>query len=353
MSCVLKRKASWATVAVLSLLAVGHAVTSDAQTVDQRADYHVSQRWKLAGTGESGFILLSEKEHRLYIPRSTRITVIDTDNGSQVGEVQGLTDARDVALDPNGKLGYVCDGITGTVRSFDRSTFQLVASVQVEGTLEALVFEPKTFRLLAFDTHNKVVAVINPADLRIIARLTLPGRPATALADGAGSVFVNLSSSSQLARIDARTIKLQQVTSLSPCVGPSGMAIDLVHAYVLSVCENKKMVVVDSRTGGLLATVPVGEGARTVEVDAKDDSIFSANGEGTLTVIKRDAAGKYSPSETVKTEPGARTVAFDPDHQQLYLLSAKFGQRTEPTSEELQFRPTPVPDSSVVLVIRP
>jgi hypothetical protein len=46
-------------------------------------------------------------------------------------------------------------------------------------------------------------------------------------------------------------------------------------------------------------------------------------------------------------------MAFDEEQRQLYLISAKFGQRTGPTSEELEFRPTPVPGSAVVLVMKP
>ena len=46
-------------------------------------------------------------------------------------------------------------------------------------------------------------------------------------------------------------------------------------------------------------------------------------------------------------------MAFDQERGQLYLVSAKFGQRPGPTSEELEFRPTPVPGSAVVLVLKP
>jgi DNA-binding beta-propeller fold protein YncE len=173
------------------------------------------------------------------------------------------------------------------------------------------------------------------------------------MADGNGSVFVNLNSTSQLARIDARTLTVAKLQSLNPCVGPSGMTMDRAHSRIFSVCENKLMAVSDSRKGELLATVPVGEGAKTVGFDSTGELVFSANGEGTLTVIKDEGGNKFSPLQTVKTAPGARTMAFDQERRQLYLVSARFGQRTGPTSEELQFRPTPVPGSAVVLVMKP
>src|SRR5262249_16921391 len=128
---------------------------------------------------------------------------------------------------------------------------------------------------------------------------------------------------------------------------------DLTHSRVFSTCENKLMAVSDSQTRDLVATVPIGEGAKTVSYDADSDLIFSANGEGSLTVIKEESPTKFVPVQTVKTEPGARTMAFDAERGQVYLFSARFGQHTGPTSEELEFRPTPVPGSSVVLVLKP
>src|SRR2546427_9074464 len=39
--------------------------------------------------------------------------------------------------------------------------------------------------------------------------------------------------------------------------------------------------------------------------------VFSSNGERTVTVIRQESPDKYSVLETVKTAPGARTMALD------------------------------------------
>ena len=278
---------------------------------------------------------------------------MDTNNGKTIGEISDLTDVRGIALDAGGKVGYIGDGISGTLQVFDVPTLKLTSSVKIGGTLDAVVLEPVAHRIFVFDAHNKVAVILDPSSLKVIGTVKLPGRPAGAMADGAGSVFVNLVSTGQLARIDAQTLTTTTLAPVKPCVGPSGMAMDTAHSRIFSTCENKLMAVSDSHTGSLVATVPIGEGAKTLGYDADSHLVFSANGEGTLTLIKEESPTRFSPVKTVKTEPGARTMAFDQERGQLYLVSAKFGQRPGPTSEELEFRPTPVPGSAVVLVLKP
>jgi DNA-binding beta-propeller fold protein YncE len=345
------RKARAGKLALLCLFVLGLGFATLAGRAADAVDrYRVSQRWPLSGTGGWSFLVVDDAAHRLYVPRDNRLTILNTNNGVPVGEINGLTDVRGLALDPNGELGYVSDGIAGTVHVFNRSTLRLVSSIVVGGIPDAIVFEPITHRLLVFDTHNKSVASIDTSSLRIVGTLSLPGKPAVAISDGAGSVFVSLVSTSQLAKIDARTLTLQSVWQLGACVGPSGIAFDPTSVRVFSVCENKKMVVSDGR-GNVVATLPIGEGAKTVVFDGAENLILSANAEGTVTAIKEATPDKFSQVQLLPTEPGARTMAFDPEHRRFYVVSAKFGQRTEPTSEELQFRPAPVPDSAAVLVI--
>ena len=320
---------------------------------DDLPAFQVSQRWPLSGPGGSDFLLVSNKDHRLYISRDTRVTVLDTNTGATTGEIEGLTDVHGIALDPEGRFGYIGDGISGTLKVFSVPTLKLAFSIKIGGTADAVVVDPITHRVFVFDTHNNNAVIIDPSSQQVVGTLKLPGRPAAAVAEEDGSVLVNLVSTSQLARIDARTLTTQKLEPLKPCVGPSGIALDLDHSRVFSVCENSIMAVSDSHTGELVTTVPVGVGAKTASFDPANHLVFSANGEGTLTVIREDSAAAFSPIQTIKTDPGTRIVAFDSDRRQLYLLSAKYGQRTGPTSEELQFRPTVIPGSAVVLVIKP
>jgi DNA-binding beta-propeller fold protein YncE len=312
--------------------------------------YRVLQQWPLRGEGGWNYMVVGSEPHLLYISRDTRMTVIDTRTGKTAGEITGLADARGIAFDPGRNVGYISDGIAGVVHVFDLRTLHLVSSIVLGGTLDAIVFEPTTHLVFVFNTHSRTAAVIDPSSNRVTARISLPGRPAIAAADGKGSVFVNIVSAGELARIDARSLKMHGVWPLNSCVGPTGLAIDANRGRVFSVCENKKMVVSDASTGKLVSSLPIGEGAKGVAFDGGHDLIFSSNGEGSLTIIRENSSDNFSVIQTLPTQPGARAMALDPGTGQLYLVSARFGQRTG-TSEELQFRPAPIRGTVVVLVV--
>jgi hypothetical protein len=313
--------------------------------------YRVVAQWPLMGEGGWNHMVDDPVAHLLYIPRDNRVTVLDTHTGAIVGEIDGMIDVRAIALDSAGLQGFISDGVTGAVHVFDRSTLKLVSSIMIGGTVEAIVFEPVTKTLIVFDTHNATAAIVDTSSFRKTATIPLPGRPATAVVDGKGSVFVNLSSTGKLAHIDAKSLKLAAVWSLLPCVGPSGLAIDVAHERAFSVCENKQMVVSDISTGKVVAEVAVSEGAKAAGFDSSRYLVFASSGEGALTVIREDAPDRFSVQQTVSTQPGTRTMAVDSLANRVYMVSAKFGQRSGPTSEELQFRPTPIAGTVVVLVV--
>ena len=50
--------------------------------------------------------------------------------------------------------------------------------------------------------------------------------------------------------------------------------------------------------------------------------VFSANGEGTLSVFRESAAGALTALGDVKTLRGARTMAVDPSNGRIYLVAA-------------------------------
>jgi hypothetical protein len=111
------------------------------------------------------------------------------------------------------------------------------------------------------------------------------------------------------------------------------------------------MTVLDLNKGKVIAAVPIGSGVDGNGFDRETGFAFSANGEGTLTVVKESAPGKFEVSETVPTQRGARTMAIDARTHNIYLPAAEFAPALEPTVENPKPRPTQVKDTFVILVI--
>ena len=325
-----------------------------AATVTAQPQFRVKDRWNIGGKGGWGFLVLDAPAHRLYIPRTNRVMVIDTRTGKPVGEVEDMKNIRDVALDDSGKYGYatdVTDGSAGFVRVFDRSTLKLVASIPTGAVPDAIVFDPSSKSVFAFNSRGHSITIIDSASNQVIATIPLSGRPGSAIGDGNGGVFVALPALGEIARIDAAAKKVVASWQLAPCTGPSGLAIDSARHQLFTTCENHNLVAVDTETGNVTAVGKVPAGAGDIDFAPKQNLIFVADIDGTLSIFRRESLNRFTRVQQVKTQTGARTMIVSHQDSRAYLVTSKYGQNTAPTSEELQFRPTPLPDTFSVIVV--
>lgn len=314
------------------------------------AAFRIVHRWRIGGNGAWNRLTADPANHRLYLTRGDRIVVVDTTTGKQTGEITGSKSTRAVCLNPNGQTGYFTDGANGLVRVFDRATLRLSASIPAGSDPDAAVFDSSSNTLLVLNDDSKNATLINASVNRVKATVALPGRPGSAVTDGQGVAFVNVNDTREIARIDVRRGEFIGTWPIPGCSGPSGLAIDPAQHALYSVCENNSLLEVDARNGHVLSSTRLPEGTRDIVFDPARKLLFAASGGGTLTVLDT-SPGRLAALQTIKTMAGARTVAVDSSTGAVYLDTAEFGLRTGETSEELRFRPTPVPDSFVVLVI--
>ena len=315
--------------------------------------FHIENQWNVGGTGGWGNPLLDPATHSLYIPRTDRIMVVDTETGKVSAKVTGFVSARNIALDDSGRFGYVTDitdGTAGFVRVFDRTNFRLVVSVPVGLNPDAISFEPKTKTVFAFSTSAHSVSVVDSTTNQVVDTIALPARPGSVVSDGNGSILVAMRGLSQIIRIDAAARKVSGSWSLTPCIGPGGLAIDRASRQLFAVCENRKLITLNPDDGRVISTREVAEGVGELRFDSRHQLLFLASGSGTLTIFRRSADG-FAKLQNLNTLPGTQALVINPANTKAYLVTAKFGQRTGNTSEELRYRPTPVPGSFTVLVV--
>ena len=142
------------------------------------------------------------------------------------------------------------------------------------------------------------------------------------MADGKGHVYVNIEDTNEVVEIDAAKATMTKKYSLSPCDGPSGLAIDTKSRRLMSVCSNRVMAISDPDAGKVVATPAIGAGSDGAAFDPGTGYAFSSNGDGTLTIVQQ-AGGKWEVLENIATERGARTIAVDEKTHKVYLPTAK------------------------------
>jgi len=314
----------------------------------------VQDQWNLGGKGGWGFLVLDEPAHRLYIPRTNRVMVVDTETGRPIGKVEDMKNIRNIALDDSGKYGYVTDvtdGSAGFVRVFDRTTLKLITSIPTGAVPAAIVFDPTSKSVFVFNSRGRSATVIDSSTNQVIATIPLNGRPSSAVADGNGAVFVTLPALGEITRIDAAAKKITASWQLAPCTGPSGLAIDSTRHQLFTTCEDHKLVAVSADTGHVTAIGDAPANSGDIDFDARHNLLFVADPAGSLLIFRREAPLKYSKLQQVKTESGARTMIVSQKDSRAYLATSKFGKNSDTVSEELQYRPTPIPDTFSVIVV--
>jgi YVTN family beta-propeller protein len=325
------------------------AVFAIARPAAAQQPYRILDRWKLTDAGGWDYINVDSTAHLLYITRGDHVDVLDIHTGKQVGTVSGLHAIHGVAFDTSGKYGYISDGGANAVVVFDRSTFAVIATVPAGTGPDAIIFEPATQTVWAFNGRSKDITVIDAATQKSAATIALPGRPEFPAVDGKGSVYDNLEDKSEVVRIDAHTKKIT-ATWPAGCDSPSGLAIDTDGNRLFPVCDGKKMSVLDATSGKVLGTAAIGDGPDAAGFSATSKFAFASCGEGILSVVDASKPG-YPTLESLPTQRGARTMAYDPATDRVYLVTADFGPRPPATADNPRPRAPMIPGSFTVIVV--
>ena len=154
--------------------------------------YHVTRTISLGGDGSWDYLRFDVEKRRLFIARSTRVMVADLDSGKLSGEIPDTNGVHGVALAPEAHRGVTSNGKANAATIFDLETLKPVATVTTGEKPDAILWEPFSKAVLTMNGHANSITIIDPGAGQALGTIPLPGRPETAVSNGAGSVFVNL-----------------------------------------------------------------------------------------------------------------------------------------------------------------
>jgi len=345
---------SFRVLAALTLAASGGAMADESPLPN--ADFGVSTIWQLGGIGGWDYLALEPGGARLFVSRGERVDVVETATGRRATTIPNTAGVHGIAFAPEFKRGYTSNGQSNTVTAFELDTARVIQESPVLGTNpDAILYDPASQHVFTADGASEDINVLDPMSLEVLSSIALPGKPEFMATDGVGTVYVNIQTDpGKLVAVDSKTSKIKATWPLQGCGNPRGLAIDVAHHRLFSVCERDVMVVLDGLTGRQVAHVAIGDGPDAAAFDPDLGFVFSSNGaDGTLTVIHQDTPDTYRVVATVQTQKGARTMALDPAAHRIYLPTARFGPPPAPTSDQPHPRPSIVPDTFIILVAEP
>jgi YVTN family beta-propeller protein len=312
--------------------------------------YHLVRTWALGGDGSWDYLTLDTAGHRLFIARQNRVMVVDPANGNLLGEIPGFSSAHGVAFAYATGHGFATSGADSTVLMFDLKTLKVLGRTTAAEDADAILYDGASKRVFTFNGDANSSSVIDAVTGQRIANIPLGGKPEFGVSAGDGKLYVNITDKGVVAEVDAAAMRVTRTWPIAPCENSTGLAIDVAHHRLISVCRNKYMAISDIVAGRLVTTLPIGAGVDAARFDVTTQLAFASNGEGTVTVVHEDSPDRWTIAETVQTQNGAKTMELDPASHRLYLGAARYGPAAPAAGGGRQGRPTILPGSFALLV---
>jgi len=331
---------------IAALLVLVAALPASAQK-----NWKVERTIHIGGTGGWDYVTVDPESHHLYVTRSTHTIIIDPDSGKVLGDITGQKRSHGVALAPNTGRGFISDGGgDGAIVIFDLKTNQVLSTVAAQPDADGIIFDPSSGLVLTVcgdaGTLLTLKADADPKTAKIDAPIELGGKPEFLAADSKGKVYINLVDKNEVVMVDLATRKVVSRWPSAPGGTPVGMAMDTKSRRLFVGCRKpQKLVVMSADDGKVLADLPIGAGVDATKFD--EGEAFASTGDGALTVVAEASSGKFEVVQTVETQRGARTMGVDSSTHKIYLPTAEF----EPQSPGATGRPTPKPDSFMIVVV--
>ena len=325
-------------------LACSFVVVTMALVLAAPTGYHVLNEIKIGGDGGWDYLTVDGTARRLYVSHATHVAVIDIDAMKAVGDIPDTPGVHGIAIAPELNRGFVSNGRSNNVTIFDLKTLKVMGQAPTGDNPDSIRYDAVSGRVFTFNGRSNNTTAIEANTGKVVGTLALGGKPEFSIADGKGSLFVNIEDTSEMVVIDAAKLTVTKRYPLSPCTEPSGLAFDAKNRKLFSVCANRLMAVSDPDTGKVVATPAIGAGSDGVAFDPGTGLAMSSNGDGTMTVVQQ-IGGKWEVLENIATERGARTISIDEKTHRVFLPTAK----TAPAQGNA--RPTYLPDTFKVLVV--
>jgi DNA-binding beta-propeller fold protein YncE len=331
---------------IIAFLAVGSASTLSAQS----SEFHLIKKSMIGGEGGWDYLSVDHENRRLYVSHNTQVEVLNADTHEKIGVIPNLQGVHGVIAIPKTGRGITTNGRSNTATIFDLKTLKPIVELPTGKNPDALLYDEFSKRVFIFNHSDVTATAIDIADGKVVGTIDLGG---TALEAGAtdkkGTIFVNLEDNNEIVSFDAKTLAVKNRWKIAPCEEPTGLAIDLKTKRLFSVCHSGVMMVVDIENGNIVEQIPIGQRVDGVVFDPELKMAFSSNGEGTVTVVQEISANEFKVLQTLKTEPGARTIALDPNTHHIFVSTAQYGATPEATKENPHPRPSIVPGTFMIL----
>jgi DNA-binding beta-propeller fold protein YncE len=310
-----------------TMLAIPAAVSAQNFTV---------QKYDIKGDGGTDYLTAEPGTGRVFVSRGTHVMVVDGLTGKVLGDIADTPRTHGIALAPKSNHGFTTNGGDSTSTMFDLKDLHVIQKVKagING-LDGIMYDDFTDKVLTINhsTPDGTAVVIDAKTGNVVGKVTLSGNaPEGGVSDGKGKIYINIENKNSIDVVDTKTWTKIATWDISPCDGPTGIAIDRKTNRIFAGCSGTS-VVVDATNGKVVAQIKNGNGVDALGWDQNEKLIYIPAGrDANVTVVHEDAPDKYTVVATVATIPGAnlKTIAVDDVKHMAFLFGPEYGPAPAP-----------------------
>src|SRR5712664_1245949 len=336
---------------MLSMKSVLVSLSFAALLFQGASNYKVMDRYPVPGVGGFDYVTLDGATRRLYVSHGTQVEVVDADNGKLVGTITDTPGVHGVAIASAFKHGFTSNGRENKVSMFDPATLQLIKKIDVGKGPDGIYYDPGSKRVFTNNHGTHDITALDAATGEVVGTVKAEGDGEQAIIGADGLIYVNSEEAGEVVVFDPKSLEVKKRFPIGVAKTPTGLAYDEKTKRLFIGCRNEpKMVVMDAVSGKVINSYPIGAGVDFAGFDPGTGLIFFSCGDGTLNIFHEKSADVYEDAGAVKTQPSAKTMAFDPKTKKIFLPAAEIleGPPAQPGGRPTR---TQKPGTFVVLVV--
>jgi DNA-binding beta-propeller fold protein YncE len=248
------------------------------------------------------------------------LEVLDIAAGKRLTSVSGLSEPQGVAYLPSLHRVVVATRAGGTVTAFDDASYQPVATIPNMPDADNLRLDAASGKLYV-GHGDGALGVIDPATMKLVADIPLPGHPESfRLEEGGPRIFVNVPPTREILVVDRGQRSIVAHIPLGSFADNYPMSLDeRGHRLFVGVRQPARLLVFDTATNRQIAAVPCVGDTDDLFYDARRDRVYVIGGEGYVDVFDSSPAEHYLRLARIPTRLGARTGLWSNELDRLFV----------------------------------
>ncbi len=264
---------------------------------------------------------------RLYVAHTVNnaLDVINCRDNRYLHSIPDLSGVAGVLSSEERNLVFASNRRGNTVAIISTASGELIGKVPVGIGPNGLAYDPGRNLLLAANVGDpaipgsQTVSMVDVEALALLGYSPVPGRTRWAVfAAKTEAFYVNIADPPQIVVIEAELPDHVQRTFPIPAVGPHGLDLDPQTHRLFCACDAKMLFALDAGTGRVFSENQLSGVPDVIFFNAALGRLYVAIGDpGVIEVFETETLRCL---QTLQTERGAHTIAFDPTRNTVYAF---------------------------------